>query len=86
MTRGTQTGALYQPGGVGWGGRSKREGTYVYQWLIYIDVWQKPTKFYKAVILQLKNKLKKKIICSPSCPFSLISSHPNFLSHQWTEN
>ena len=41
------------------GGRFKRERAYVYLWLIYVDVWQKPTKFYKAVILQLKNKLKK---------------------------
>ena len=23
----------------------------------YIDVWQKPTQFCKAIILQLKNKL-----------------------------
>ena len=41
-------------GGVG--GRLKREGTYVYLWLIYVDVWQKTTQFYKAIILQLKNK------------------------------
>ena len=26
----------------------------------YVDVWQKPTKFCKAIFLQLKNKLKKK--------------------------
>jgi len=36
------------------GGRLKREGTYVYLWLSLVDVWQKPTKFYKAIILQLK--------------------------------
>ena len=48
------------------GGRFNREGTYVYLWLIYIDVW-KPTQFCKAIILQLnkliKNptKIKKKI-------------------------
>ena len=23
---------------------------------IYVDVWQKPTQFYKVIILQLKNK------------------------------
>ena len=34
----------------------KREGTYVYVWLIHVDVWQKPTQFYKALILQLKDK------------------------------
>ena len=36
-------------------------------WLIH--VWQKTTKFYKAIILQLKNELKKKkkeliLLCS----------------------
>ena len=30
MSQETQTGALYQPRGVGWGGRFKREGIYVY--------------------------------------------------------
>ena len=39
------------------GGRFKREGIYVYRWLIHVEVWQKTTKFYKAIILQLKNKL-----------------------------
>ena len=44
----------------GWdtvGGRFKKEGTYVCLWLIHIDVWQKPTQYYKAVILQLTKKL-----------------------------
>ena len=41
------------------GGRFKREGTYVHLWVIHADVWQKTTKFCKAIILQLKNKLKK---------------------------
>ena len=41
----------------GWDGeRFKSEGTYVYLWLIYVDVWQKPTQFCKALILQLKDK------------------------------
>ena len=31
------------------------EITSVHLWLIYVDVWQKTTKFYKAIILQLKN-------------------------------
>ena len=38
------------------GGRFRREGTYVNLWLIHVDVLQKPTKFCKAIILQLKNK------------------------------
>ena len=34
MAQETQTGTLYQPRGMGWGGRFKREGIYVYLWLI----------------------------------------------------
>jgi len=44
------------------GGIFKREGTYVYLWLIHIDIWQKTAKFCKAIILQLKKyflKIKK---------------------------
>ena len=41
------------------GRRSRREGTFVYLWLI-LHVWQKTTKFCKAIILQLKNKEAKK--------------------------
>ena len=49
---------------VGWGGMSeggsRERETYVYLWLIRVDVWPKPTQHCKAVILQLKiNKLKK---------------------------
>ena len=36
--------------------RGSREGDIVYLWLIHVDVWQKPTNFCKAIILQLKNK------------------------------
>jgi len=35
-------------------GRFKREGIYVYLWLIHVNIWQKPTQYYKAIILQLK--------------------------------
>ena len=46
MAQETQTGALYQPRGVGWGGsweggpkgRVEREGIYVYLWLIHVEV------------------------------------------------
>ena len=42
------------------GGRLKRDGTYVYLWMIHVDAWQKPTQYYKAIILQLKiNKFFK---------------------------
>ena len=40
------------------GGRFNREGTYVHLWLIHVAVWQKPIQFCKAIILQLKKKLK----------------------------
>ena len=44
------------------GGRCKREGIHVYIWLIHVDVWQKPTKFCKAVTELSFNKkeIKKK--------------------------
>ena len=41
-------------------GRFKREGTEVYLWLIHVDIRQKPTRFCKAIILQLKIIFKKK--------------------------
>ena len=45
-------------GGMGWemGGRFKREGTYAYLWLMYIDVWQKLAQYCKLIILQFKKK------------------------------
>ena len=46
--------------GIEMGGRSGREGTWVYLWLILVDVWQKTTKFCIAIILQLKTLKKKK--------------------------
>ena len=48
-------------------GRLRREGTYVYLWLIHDDVREKPTQYCKVIILQLKvNKFfkrKKIIVC-----------------------
>ena len=46
-------------GGMGWevGGRFQGDGMYVYLWLIHADVWQKPTQYCKAIILQLKIKI-----------------------------
>ena len=41
MSQETQTGALYQPRGVGWGGRWEGVsygGVYVYLWLIHVEV------------------------------------------------
>ena len=47
----------------GAGGRLKREGTYVYLWLMHVDVWQKLTQYCKAIILQLKINILKKNKC-----------------------
>ena len=45
------------------GRRFKREGTWVYLWLILVEVQQKTTKFCKAIILQLKkNKVRGKYL------------------------
>ena len=35
-------------------GRLKNEETYVYLWLFHAVVWQKPTQYCKATILQFK--------------------------------
>ena len=40
--------------GVGGGKEVKREGTYVYLWLIHVEVWQKPTQHCKIIVLQSK--------------------------------
>ena len=51
--------------GMGWepGGRFKTEGTYVHLWLIHVNVWQKSTRYCKAIILHLKiNTFFKKCI------------------------
>ena len=40
------------------GGRLGRKGTWVYLCLILVDVWQKTTKFCKAIILQLKDSVQ----------------------------
>ena len=57
-----------QSGGMGW---VQEGGDTVYLWLIHIVVWQKPTKYCNAIILQLKifffRKEKKKSLklCGP---------------------
>ena len=67
----------------GWGGRVvgrrfKKEGTYVYLRLFHADTWQKPTQYYKAIILQLKiNKLKKKKNTEVGCHFLLQGIFPD---------
>ena len=36
---------------------SRWRGHYVYLWLIHVAIWQKPTQYCKAIILQLKINL-----------------------------
>ena len=38
----------------------------MYTWLIHVDIWQKPTQYCKAIILQLKinKKFLKRIIAT----------------------
>ena len=41
------------------GGRVEDGGTHVHPWLIHVDVRQKPSRYCKVIILQLKIILKK---------------------------
>ena len=50
------------------GGRLRREGAYVYLWLIRVVVWQKPTRYCKAIISQLKIGFFKKKKTKKTCP------------------
>ena len=47
---------------MGWevAGRFRREGTYIYLWLIHVDTWWKPTQYCKPIIFQLKIFFEKK--------------------------
>ena len=67
---------------MGWevGGSFQREGTYVYLWLMHLDVWQKPTQYCKAVILQLKiNKLRGEKIHLPHQRVASVKAETLFL-------
>ena len=46
--------ALWQPRGIGWGGRWK--GSDICILMIHVVVWQKPTQHHKAIILELKKQ------------------------------
>ena len=46
-------------------GRFKREGTDVYLRLIHVDMWQKPTQYYKVITLQLKINIFKSQVGEP---------------------
>ena len=65
----------------------KREGTYVYLWLIHVDVEQKPTQHCKAIILQLKiNYIKKepyRIKTLPPCSYVNLDKLLNFCKSEF---
>ena len=58
--------------GGGMGGGFRREGTYVYLWLIHVDVWQKPTQYYKTTILQVKKKRERERVEDNSPNFVIL--------------
>ena len=39
---------------MGGGRKAQWESTYVYLWLIHVNVWPKPKQYCKAITLQLK--------------------------------
>ena len=40
-------------------GGFRKDQTYVHLWLICVDVWERPTKYWKAIILQLRQTNQK---------------------------
>ena len=57
----------------GWNGEmGGSRGTYVYLWLIHVDVWKKSTQYCKAIILQLKRKKGEKKKRSNNVLFNLL--------------
>ena len=48
-------------GKVGSGREVQEVWTYVYIWLIHVDIWQKPTQYCKAIIPQLNKFVKKEV-------------------------
>ena len=65
VTQGAEPG--FRDNREGWGGRAKREGTCVHLRLTPVAVWQSPTQYCKAIILQLsinlKSNFKEKDLC-----------------------
>ena len=57
MKQGTQSWRSVTTGGIGWGGiweGGSVGGAHAYLWPIHTDVWEKPSQYYKVIILQLK--------------------------------
>ena len=63
------------------GGRFQMEGTYVYLWLIHVDVWQKPIQYcrdYPSIKKHPEDFFSAYLPSLSSLPPSLLSS-PSFL-------
>ena len=55
--RALKASALGQPRRMGWGVRWEGDlgwGTHVHLWMIHVNVWQDPPKYYKVITLKLK--------------------------------
>ena len=67
---------------MGWETAGAQEGgTAVYLWLIHVDVWQRPTRCCKAIILQLKTNKKGYLLSHKLVPlfgFPSLRSFPEF--------
>ena len=50
----------------------RRDEKHVCPWRIHVDLWQKPSQYFKVIILQLKKK--KKSYMNVSLPFNLAIS------------
>ena len=74
IAQGAQPGVLWQPRGVGlgggWEGGSRGKG-YIYIYGGWVIIWQKPTQYCKAIILQLKISKKQK---KHDVPFEILAS------------
>ena len=68
---------------MGGGTELRREGTYVYLWLIHVDVRQRPIQYCKAIVLQLKKK-KKKITKELQFSYALSPRPCPTLKFSWT--
>ena len=61
----------------------ERKGTYVYLWLIHVDVWWKP-QYGKAVILQLKKiVVAHSLSCSAACGVFLYQGSKPYFLYYW---
>ena len=71
MWDGVGGGREVQEGG---GKQKKREEECVYLWLIYVDICQRLTQYYKVIILQLKINLNLKDLKNLAVMYKLINS------------